>query len=177
MTVRPRYRGYTPAGRRIAICPATYSDATCKSCGVCARVRDTVIGFPAHGAWRRVEAATAAPDVPVGHSWAFREHLTMAEIIAAETQQPDAFTLQISRSGGSRCQKLSPGQMTTTPRSAACPAGFLRFGPEPSSGGGLNRAELFEVSVMRPKAALCRPGRNGLAWAGCRIVERFAPSA
>jgi hypothetical protein len=30
---------YTPAGRRIAICPATYSDATCKSCGACAHVR------------------------------------------------------------------------------------------------------------------------------------------
>ena len=55
---------HTPAGRRIAICPATYSDATCKSCGICARVRDAVIGFPAHGAWRRVEAATAARDVP-----------------------------------------------------------------------------------------------------------------
>src|SRR5712675_1005095 len=54
---------YTPAGRRIAVCPATYSDATCKSCGACARVRDAVIGFPAHGAWRQVEAATAARDV------------------------------------------------------------------------------------------------------------------
>ena len=54
---------YTPAGRRIAICPATYSDATCKTCGACARVRDAMIGFPAHGAWRRVEAATAALDV------------------------------------------------------------------------------------------------------------------
>ena len=26
----------TPAGRRIAIWPATYSDATCKTCGACA---------------------------------------------------------------------------------------------------------------------------------------------
>ena len=26
----------TPAGRRIAICPATYTEATCKSCGACA---------------------------------------------------------------------------------------------------------------------------------------------
>ncbi|MGA8756873.1 MAG: hypothetical protein WB611_11185, partial [Stellaceae bacterium] len=77
---------HTPAGRRIAICPATYSDATCKSCCICARIRDAVIGFPAHGAWRKVEAATAARDVPVGHSWAFREHRTMAEIIAAQTQ-------------------------------------------------------------------------------------------
>ncbi|MGO8937084.1 MAG: hypothetical protein ACLQLO_08090 [Mycobacterium sp.] len=44
----------TPAGRRIAVCPATYSDATCKSCGACARIRDAVIGFPAPGAWRQV---------------------------------------------------------------------------------------------------------------------------
>ena len=64
--------------------------------------RDAVIGFPAHGAWRQVEAATAARDVPVGQSWAFHDHRTMAEVIAAETKQPDAFTLQISRSGGSR---------------------------------------------------------------------------
>ena len=73
---------YSPAGRRIAICPATYSDATCKSCGACARVRDAVIGFPAHGAWRRVEAAMAARDVQAGESWAFREHRTMAEVLA-----------------------------------------------------------------------------------------------
>jgi hypothetical protein len=70
---------YTPAGRRIAICPATYSDATCKTCGACARVRDAVIGFPAHGAWRQVEAATAARDVAPGESWAFTTHRTMAE--------------------------------------------------------------------------------------------------
>jgi len=76
---------YTPAGRRIAICPATYSDTTCKTCGACARVRDAVIGFAAHGAWRQVEAATAARDVPAGESWAFSEHRTMAEVIAEET--------------------------------------------------------------------------------------------
>jgi hypothetical protein len=75
----------TPAGRRIAICPATYSDATCKTCGVCARVRDAVIGFPAHGAWRQVEAAMVARDVPAGESWAFEDHRTMAEVIAEET--------------------------------------------------------------------------------------------
>ena len=76
---------YTPAGRRIAICSATYSDATCKTCGACALVRDAVIGFPAHGAWRQVEAAMAARDVSAGESWAFREHRTMAEVIAGET--------------------------------------------------------------------------------------------
>jgi len=75
---------HTPAGRRIAICPATYSEATCKTCGACARVRDVVIGFPAHGAWRLVEAAMAAKEVPAGQSWVFRDHRTMAEVIAAE---------------------------------------------------------------------------------------------
>jgi hypothetical protein len=74
----------TPAGRRIAICPATYTDATCKSCGACAESREAVIGFPAHGPWRLVEQATAARDVAVGQSWAFREHRTMAEVIAQE---------------------------------------------------------------------------------------------
>ena len=75
---------HTPAGRRIAVCPATYSDATCKTCGACARVRDAVIGFPAHGAWRQVEAATASRDVAVGEPWIFREHRTMAEVLAGE---------------------------------------------------------------------------------------------
>jgi hypothetical protein len=74
----------TPAGRKIAICPATYSAATCKSCGACARSRDAVIGFPAHGAWRAVERATAARDVPSRESWAFHDHRTMAEVIADE---------------------------------------------------------------------------------------------
>jgi hypothetical protein len=76
---------YTPAGRRIAVCPATYSDATCKTCGACAHNRDAVIGFPAHGAWRVVEKATAARDVAVGEPWIFSEHRTMAEVIAEET--------------------------------------------------------------------------------------------
>jgi hypothetical protein len=74
----------TPAGRRLAICPATYTDATCQSCGACAQPREAVIAFPAHGAWRVAEKATAARDVPVGESWAFREPRTMAEIIAEE---------------------------------------------------------------------------------------------
>jgi hypothetical protein len=75
---------YTPAGRRIAVCPATYSDATCRTCGACARVRDAVIGFPAHGAWRQVEAAIAARDIAVGAPWTFSEHRTMAQVIAEE---------------------------------------------------------------------------------------------
>ena len=75
----------TPAGRRLAVCPATYSNATCKSCGACARSREAVIGFPAHGAWRVVEKATAAArDVPPGRSWVFNDHRTMAEVLADE---------------------------------------------------------------------------------------------
>jgi hypothetical protein len=44
-----------------------------------------VIGFPAHGAWRKVEAAMAAGDVPAGESWTFGDHRTMAKVIAEET--------------------------------------------------------------------------------------------
>jgi hypothetical protein len=44
-----------------------------------------VIGFPAHGAWQKVEKATAARDVAPGERWAFRDHRTMAEVIAEET--------------------------------------------------------------------------------------------
>ncbi len=73
---------HTPAGRRIAVCPATYSDATCKRCGACARVRDAVIGFPAHGAWRQVEAATTARTTPVRCNPASHDHRTMTEVIA-----------------------------------------------------------------------------------------------
>jgi hypothetical protein len=40
--------------------------------------------FRGHGAWRQGEAATAARDVPVGESWAFRDHRTMAEVLADE---------------------------------------------------------------------------------------------
>src|SRR5712671_476095 len=45
---------YTPAGRRIAICTATHTDTTCKTCSGCEKIRDDVNGFPAHGAWRQV---------------------------------------------------------------------------------------------------------------------------
>src|SRR6201988_1427528 len=75
---------YTPAGRRIAICPATYSDATCKTCGACVWVREAVIGFPAHGAWRQVEAAMTARTTPVGCNPATHDHRIMAEVVAKE---------------------------------------------------------------------------------------------
>lgn len=50
---------FTPGGRRIAVCPATYSDTTtCSSCGACTLPRSAIIGFPAHGA-QRVKADKA----------------------------------------------------------------------------------------------------------------------
>jgi hypothetical protein len=77
---------HTSAGRRIAVCPASYADTTCQSCGACARSRNaTIIGFPAHGAWRVVEKATAARDVASSEPWVFRDHRTMAEVITDET--------------------------------------------------------------------------------------------
>ena len=41
----------TRAGRRVAICPASYTETNCLSCRACskARTRETIIGFPAHG--------------------------------------------------------------------------------------------------------------------------------
>lgn len=40
----------TPRGRPVAICPQTYTEVTCLSCGLCAKARKngTIIGFPAH---------------------------------------------------------------------------------------------------------------------------------
>lgn len=41
----------TPRGRKIAICPATYMDTNCATCGACSKNTrgNVVIGFPAHG--------------------------------------------------------------------------------------------------------------------------------
>ena len=76
---------YTLAGRRIAVCPATYSDATCATCRACAHSRNgTIIGFPAHGTAKQKVEAVAARDVPAGTSWAFKTHRTMAEVMAGE---------------------------------------------------------------------------------------------
>jgi hypothetical protein len=75
---------HTRDGRRIAVCPATYTDTTCEACRACARPREAVIGFPAHGAWRVVEEATVARDVPPGERWSFPGHRTMAAVIADE---------------------------------------------------------------------------------------------
>ena len=45
----------TPAGRRVVVCPATQrDDVSCATCQLCARQRDVVVGFPAHGTRKRV---------------------------------------------------------------------------------------------------------------------------
>lgn len=51
----------TPAGRKVAICPAAISDdMDCARCGICAlRDRKAIIGFPAHGASKRKAEAVA----------------------------------------------------------------------------------------------------------------------
>jgi hypothetical protein len=42
---------HTPKGRRVVVCPATYDDkVNCKSCMLCQKQRNTIVGFPAHGA-------------------------------------------------------------------------------------------------------------------------------
>lgn len=49
---------YTPAGRRIVVCPEAYvEDVTCARCQLCAwRDRKVIIGFPVHGAKRKAAA-------------------------------------------------------------------------------------------------------------------------
>lgn len=47
----------TPAGREVAVCPATYAErVTCSTCNLCsrARPRGVIIGFPAHGSRKRM---------------------------------------------------------------------------------------------------------------------------
>jgi len=45
----------TPAGRRVVVCPATQrDDVSCATCQLCARPRDVIVGFPAHGSRKRV---------------------------------------------------------------------------------------------------------------------------
>jgi hypothetical protein len=40
----------TTDGNKVVTCPATYREGvTCLSCRLCARNRDVIVGFPAHG--------------------------------------------------------------------------------------------------------------------------------
>lgn len=45
----------TPKGRTVVICPTfTHPGTTCASCGLCARQRSTIIGFPAIGGRKHI---------------------------------------------------------------------------------------------------------------------------
>ena len=46
----------TPAGRKVATCPATYRDVTCADCGLCQSraANRPIVGFPAHGTWSKL---------------------------------------------------------------------------------------------------------------------------
>jgi len=51
----------TPKGRKVVVCPAVVKDdVSCKSCGLCARLRDAIIGFPAHGNGKKKADAVAS---------------------------------------------------------------------------------------------------------------------
>lgn len=44
----------TPKGRKIVVCPATVrDDVSCATCQLCAKQRDAIVGFPAHGSSKR----------------------------------------------------------------------------------------------------------------------------
>ncbi|CAB4126189.1 hypothetical protein UFOVP68_51 [uncultured Caudovirales phage] len=50
----------TPAGRKVTVCPATIrDDISCVDCQLCARLRDAIVGFPAHGTSKRKADAVA----------------------------------------------------------------------------------------------------------------------
>jgi hypothetical protein len=50
----------TPNGRKVVVCPATQRDnVSCATCGLCARQRDAIVGFPAHGTSKRKVDAIA----------------------------------------------------------------------------------------------------------------------
>lgn len=52
--------GFTPAGRRYTVCPAQRRDnVSCATCQLCARQRDVIVAFEAHGASKRRVIAIA----------------------------------------------------------------------------------------------------------------------
>ena len=51
----------TPKGRKVVVCPAVVKDdVSCESCGLCARLRDAIVGFPAHGNGKKKADAVAS---------------------------------------------------------------------------------------------------------------------
>jgi len=52
--------GYTPAGRKIIVCPAqTKDNVTCKTCKLCSVQNRPIIGFRAHGTNKKLAELTA----------------------------------------------------------------------------------------------------------------------
>lgn len=50
----------TPKGRKVVVCPATIKDdVSCKTCQLCQRQRDFIVGFPAHGPSKKKAEAIA----------------------------------------------------------------------------------------------------------------------
>ena len=50
----------TPKGRKVVVCPAVVKDnVSCETCQLCARNRDAIVGFPAHGSSKRKADAVA----------------------------------------------------------------------------------------------------------------------
>lgn len=86
----------TPKGRKVIICPATYTDTTCAQCRICSHDRNgAIVGFPAHGAaFRRAERSCSAPatvvepigapDIRSGYPWVFKGHRSMEEVAIAQ---------------------------------------------------------------------------------------------
>jgi hypothetical protein len=51
----------TPKGRKVVVCPAVVKDdVSCEDCGLCARLRDAIVGFPAHGTGKKKADAVAS---------------------------------------------------------------------------------------------------------------------
>ena len=51
----------TPKGRKVVVCPATIKDdVSCEDCKLCARMRDVIVGFPAHGNGKKKADAVAS---------------------------------------------------------------------------------------------------------------------
>ena len=51
----------TPKGRKVVVCPAVVKDdVSCEDCQLCARLRDAIVGFPAHGNGKKKADKVAA---------------------------------------------------------------------------------------------------------------------
>ena len=99
VTVRLQSPRRIPAGKRIAICPATYSDATCETCGACARVRDAGLVSLPMALGGRSGSNRFSRRRRRRASGYFRNIDRWQRFSPTRQQQPDAFTLQICGSG------------------------------------------------------------------------------